>query len=61
MPHYVGENIRFDVIPPALDFDIDHSHRIIAEVFKVEGFTVQGIKCAFSWFREFLGEYSYYW
>jgi len=42
VPHYVGENIRFDVLPPAKGFEVNHGHNNIEEVFRVEGFTVQG-------------------
>ena len=42
VPYYVGENIRFDVLPPTKAFDVDHAHHLIEEVFRVEGFTVQG-------------------
>ena len=42
VPHYVGRNIRFDVLPPVLGFEVNHAHNVIEQVFKVEGFTVQG-------------------
>lgn len=42
VPHYLGENIRFDVLPPMEVFEINHAHITIAQVFRVEGFTVQG-------------------
>ena len=42
VPRYVGENIRFDVLPPARGFEIRHAHADIPEVFHVEGFTVRG-------------------
>lgn len=42
VPHYVGESIQFDVLPPLLDFKVAHRHAIIEQVFRVEGFTVQG-------------------
>lgn len=43
IPHYAGVQTKFDVKPPELSFKVSHSSVILAQDFKVTGFTVSGL------------------
>lgn len=43
VPHYAGAQTKFDVQPPELSFKVSHSSVILAQDFKVTGFTVGGL------------------
>lgn len=43
VPHYAGAQTKFDVQPPELSFKVGHNSVILAQDFKVTGFTVGGL------------------
>lgn len=43
VPHYAGAQTKFDVQPSELSFKVSHNSVILAQDFKVTGFTVGGL------------------
>ncbi|TGZ54225.1 Nodal modulator 2 [Temnothorax longispinosus] len=43
VPHYAGAQTKFDVQPPELSFKVGHGSVVLAQDFKVTGFTVGGL------------------
>ncbi|XP_025074789.1 nodal modulator 3 [Pogonomyrmex barbatus] len=43
VPHYAGVQTKFDVQPPELSFKVSHNSVVLAQNFKVTGFTVGGL------------------
>ncbi|KAL6255181.1 hypothetical protein P5V15_013514 [Pogonomyrmex californicus] len=43
VPHYAGIQTKFDVQPPELSFKVSHNSIVLAQNFKVTGFTVGGL------------------
>lgn len=43
IPYYAGAQTKFDVQPPELSFKVSHGSVVLAQDFKVTGFTVDGL------------------
>lgn len=43
IPHYAGAQTKFDVQPQELSFKVSHNSVLLAQDFKVTGFTVGGL------------------
>jgi len=43
VPHYADVQTKFDVQPSELSFKVSHSSLVLAQDFKVTGFTVSGL------------------
>lgn len=43
VPHYAGAQTKFDVQPSELSFKVSHNSVVLAQDFKVTGFTVGGL------------------
>ncbi|XP_072764167.1 BOS complex subunit NOMO3 isoform X2 [Anoplolepis gracilipes] len=48
VPHYAGAQTKFDVQPSELSFKVSHNSVILAQDFKVTGFTVGGLVLSFT-------------
>lgn len=48
IPYYAGAQTKFDVQPQELSFKVSHNSIILAQDFKVTGFTVSGLVRSFT-------------